>query len=66
VITKFVGGGFGCKGSAWSHVLIAALAAKQLGRPVKIALTRPQMFGMVGGRPLTRQKISAAATSEAG
>ena len=64
VITKFVGGGFGCKGSAWSHVVIAALAAKQLGRPVKIALTRPQMFGMVGGRPLTRQKISAAATRE--
>ena len=64
VITKFVGGGFGCKGSAWSHVLIAALAAKQLGRPVKIALTRPQMFGMVGGRPLTRQKISASATKE--
>ena len=64
VITKFVGGGFGCKGSAWSHVLIAALAAKQLGRPVKIALTRPQMFGMVGGRPLTRQRVTAAATSE--
>jgi xanthine dehydrogenase YagR molybdenum-binding subunit len=64
VITKFVGGGFGCKGSAWSHVVIAALAAKQLGRPVKIALTRPQMFGMVGGRPLTRQKIAAAATPE--
>jgi len=64
VITKFVGGGFGCKGSAWSHVVIAALAAKQLGRPVKIALTRPQMFGMVGGRPLTRQRVAAAATSE--
>jgi xanthine dehydrogenase YagR molybdenum-binding subunit len=64
VITKFVGGGFGCKGSAWSHVVIAALAAKQLGRPVKVALTRPQMFGMVGGRPLTRQKISAAATKD--
>jgi len=64
VITKFVGGGFGCKGSAWSHVVIAALAAKQLGRPVKIALTRPQMFGMVGGRPITRQRISAAATKE--
>ncbi len=64
VITKFVGGGFGCKGSAWSHVVIAALAAKQLGRPVKIALTRPQMFGMVGGRPLTRQKVAVAATSE--
>ena len=61
VITKFVGGGFGCKGSAWSHVVIAALAAKQLGRPVKIALTRPQMFGMVGGRPHTRQTVAAAA-----
>ncbi|TMA09438.1 MAG: xanthine dehydrogenase family protein molybdopterin-binding subunit, partial [Deltaproteobacteria bacterium] len=60
VITKYVGGGFGCKGSAWSHVVIAALAARQLGRPVKIALTRPQMFGFVGGRPQTRQKISAA------
>src|SRR5438445_8353593 len=64
VITKYVGGGFGCKGSAWSHVVIAALAAKQLGRPVKIALTRPQMFGIVGGRPQTRQKISAAADKD--
>ncbi|HET7785654.1 MAG TPA: xanthine dehydrogenase family protein molybdopterin-binding subunit [Myxococcales bacterium] len=64
VITKFVGGGFGCKGSAWSHVVIAALAARQLGRPVKIALTRPQMFGMVGGRPHTRQKLAAAATRD--
>jgi xanthine dehydrogenase YagR molybdenum-binding subunit len=61
VITKFVGGGFGCKGSAWSHVLIAALAAKQMGRPVKIALTRQQMFGMVGGRPRTRQTLAVAA-----
>jgi len=61
VIAKFVGGGFGCKGSAWSHVLLAAMAAKQLNRPVKLALTRPQMFGMVGGRPQTRQTISAAA-----
>ncbi|MGE5049137.1 MAG: xanthine dehydrogenase family protein molybdopterin-binding subunit [Deltaproteobacteria bacterium] len=64
VIAKFVGGGFGCKGSAWSHVIIAALAARQLGRPVKIALTRPQMFGMVGGRPHTRQKLAAAAARD--
>src|SRR5207302_3013438 len=64
VITKYVGGGFGCKGSAWSHVVIAALAAKQLGRPVKIALTRPQMFGIVGGRPQTQQKISVAADKD--
>jgi xanthine dehydrogenase YagR molybdenum-binding subunit len=64
VITKFVGGGFGCKGTPWSHVPLAALAAKQVGRPVKIALTRQQMFGMVGGRPQTYQKILAATTPD--
>src|SRR5258708_25801359 len=62
VITKFVGGGFGCKGSVWSHVVLSALAAKQVGRPVKLVLTRQQMFGMVGGRPRIRQHLRAAAT----
>ena len=33
VVSYFLGGGFGCKGSAWSHVVLAALAAKQVGRP---------------------------------
>jgi len=61
VITKFVGGGFGCKGSTWSHVPLAALAAKQLNRPVKLVLTRPQMFGMVGGRPHVRQQLTVGA-----
>ncbi|MFL5367685.1 MAG: xanthine dehydrogenase family protein molybdopterin-binding subunit [Myxococcales bacterium] len=64
VLTKFVGGGFGCKGSAWSHVVLAALAARQLGRPVKVVLTRPQMFAMVGGRPHTRQLLGAGATKD--
>lgn len=62
VLTRFVGGGFGCKGTPWSHVIIAALAAKQVGRPVKLVLTRPQMFGMVGGRPVTRQRLAAGAS----
>jgi xanthine dehydrogenase YagR molybdenum-binding subunit len=62
VLTKFVGGGFGCKGSVWSHVVLAALAAKQLGVPVKLVLTRPQMFGMVGGRPQVRQVLKLGAT----
>src|SRR5206468_3086945 len=44
-----------------SHVVLAALGARMLGRPVKIVLSRPQMFGMVGGRPHTRQKLTAAA-----
>jgi xanthine dehydrogenase YagR molybdenum-binding subunit len=64
VLTKFVGGGFGCKGTPWSHVILAALAARQVGRPVKLVLTRPQMFGMVGGRPRTRQRISAGASKQ--
>jgi xanthine dehydrogenase YagR molybdenum-binding subunit len=64
VITRYVGGGFGCKGTPWSHVVLAALAAKQVGRPVKIALQRPQMFGMVGGRPRTRQRLSAGASKD--
>ncbi len=57
VICPFVGGGFGGKGSVWSHVVLAAMAAKVVKRPVKIALERPQMFGPVGGRPQTHQHI---------
>ncbi len=61
VICPFVGGGFGCKGSMWSHVVLAAIAAKQTQRPVKLVLARPQMFGPVGGRPRTEQHIVLAA-----
>ena len=61
VICPFTGGGFGCKGSTWSHVILAAMASKVVNRPVKIALERPQMFGPVGGRPQTHQHIVLAA-----
>jgi xanthine dehydrogenase YagR molybdenum-binding subunit len=61
VIDPFVGGGFGCKGSAWSHVILAAIASKQVARPVKLVLARPQMFGPVGGRPQTEQHVVLAA-----
>src|SRR5438067_10947965 len=61
VVSPFVGGGFGCKGSTWSHVALAAMAAKRAGRPVKIALARPQMFGPVGGRPQTEQRLALGA-----
>ncbi|HEY0795227.1 MAG TPA: xanthine dehydrogenase family protein molybdopterin-binding subunit [Acidisarcina sp.] len=57
VICPFTGGGFGSKGSTWSHVLLAAMAARVAGRPVKIVLDRPQMFGPVGARPQTHQHI---------
>lgn len=64
VVCPFVGGGFGCKGSVWSHVVLAAMAARQAGRPVKLVLERPQMFGPVGGRPRTEQRIALGAASD--
>jgi xanthine dehydrogenase YagR molybdenum-binding subunit len=64
VLCPFVGGGFGCKGSAWSHVVLAAMAAKQTGRPVRLVLERPQMFGMVGNRPFTDQHIQISARDD--
>jgi xanthine dehydrogenase YagR molybdenum-binding subunit len=64
VICPYVGGGFGCKGSVWSHVVLAAMAARQCGRPVKLALERGQMFGPVGTRPVTEQHLRLAATAD--
>jgi xanthine dehydrogenase YagR molybdenum-binding subunit len=61
VISPFVGGGFGGKGSPWSHVGLAVLAAKHTGRAVKVVLTRPQMFAFVGHRPETEQAIALGA-----
>jgi xanthine dehydrogenase YagR molybdenum-binding subunit len=64
VVAPFVGGAFGSKGQMWSHVPLAAMAAKLVKRPVKLLLTRPQMFGWVGHRPQTAQAISLAATRD--
>lgn len=63
VICHYTGGGFGCKGSMWSHVPLAALAARKIARPVKLVLERPQMFGPVGARPFTEQHIQLGADS---
>lgn len=60
----YTGGGFGSKGSTWSHVLLTAMAAKLVGKPVKLALERSQMFGPVGARPQTVQHLKLAATTE--
>jgi xanthine dehydrogenase YagR molybdenum-binding subunit len=64
LVSYFVGGGFGCKGSVWSHVPLAGMAARQLSRPVKLVLTRRQMYGPVGARPQTEQHITLAAKSD--
>ena len=63
-IDRFVGGAFGCKGSVWSHVLLAAMAAKVAGKPVKLVVTRTQMFSIVGHRPKTVQAIALGATRD--
>jgi xanthine dehydrogenase YagR molybdenum-binding subunit len=61
VINHFVGGGFGGKGAPWSHVPLAALAAKVTGRAVKLVLTRPQLQSLVGHRPKTIQTVALGA-----
>lgn len=64
VIDPIVGGGFGSKGSMWSHVPLCAMAAKVANRPVKMVLDREQMFGPVGGRPSTVNHIRLAAQQD--
>src|SRR6185503_13624329 len=50
VIAPHVGGGFGSKGTPRPHVVLAALCARHVGRPVKLAVTRQQMFTLTGYR----------------
>jgi xanthine dehydrogenase YagR molybdenum-binding subunit len=64
VINHYLGGGFGSKGSPWSHVVLAAMAARAVGRPVKLVVTRQQMFGFVGYRPTTIQRVALGADRE--
>jgi xanthine dehydrogenase YagR molybdenum-binding subunit len=60
----FTGGAFGSKGQQWPHVVLAAMAARVTGRPVKLVLTRAQTFTGMGHRPPTVQTVTLAATAE--
>jgi len=64
VRAEFIGGGFGSGLRVWPHTIAAIIAAKKLNRPVKVAVSRPQMFTMVGYRPEAWQKISMGATAD--
>jgi xanthine dehydrogenase YagR molybdenum-binding subunit len=57
VISPFVGGGFGSGLRAWPHVTIAALAARETGRPVKLVLSRRQLYFGTGFRPAYVYKV---------
>jgi xanthine dehydrogenase YagR molybdenum-binding subunit len=55
--SPFLGGGFGCKGLMSGPQVLGAIAARVVGRPVKLVLRREQMFGPVGHRGPTRQTL---------
>jgi len=64
VVTHFVGGAFGSKAMVWPHVTLAAFAARQVGRPVKLALTREQMFTSCGHREEQEHSITLGASRD--
>ena len=57
VITKFVGSGFGSKLWPWTQCPLAAAAARKLGKPVKLVVSRKMMFQSVGHRSRTQQRV---------
>ncbi len=64
VVSPFVGGAFGSALRTWPHVTLTALAAKQVGRPVRLELTRRQLYFSVGFRPCTEQRVRLGATED--
>lgn len=63
--SPYLGGGFGSKAVPYSPLLLAVTAARQLGRPLKLVLSRSQMFGPVGHRGATRQRLRIGIDGEA-
>jgi xanthine dehydrogenase YagR molybdenum-binding subunit len=64
VVSRLLGGGFGGKGSSWFPCMVlAALAARRVGRPVALEVTRAEMFVLVGRRQETIQDLRLAATA---
>jgi CO/xanthine dehydrogenase Mo-binding subunit len=64
VLAPFVGGAFGAGLRVSPHTILAALAARRVDRPVKLVLTRPEMFTGLGHRPSTVQRIKVGATRD--
>lgn len=64
VISHYVGGSFGCKAMVHAHVALAAMAAREVGRPVKLMLSREQMFTSVGHREEQEQSVVLGATRD--
>lgn len=61
VISPYIGGGFGQKNTMQSQTVLAAFAARELGRPVKVVVPRRQIFHDSSYRPASRQRVRLAA-----
>ncbi len=61
LMSPFIGGGFGGKLWVRADALLAALGARAIRRPVRVALTRPLMFNNTVRRPATIQRIRIGA-----
>jgi xanthine dehydrogenase YagR molybdenum-binding subunit len=61
VVSKYVGGSFGSKGNVWNNTILCAAAARVVGRPVHLALSRRGVFNVVGGRSMTEQRVAIGA-----
>jgi xanthine dehydrogenase YagR molybdenum-binding subunit len=64
IISPFVGGGFGSKGSQWGQLMLSAMAAKVMSRPAKLAITRQMMQTNTGRRAQTEQIVALAAGTD--
>ena len=64
LMTRYIGGGFGGKGQTYDDLILAALAARALGRPVKVAFTRQQMMHATIHRPATVQRVRLGASRD--
>ncbi|MGH8653442.1 MAG: xanthine dehydrogenase family protein molybdopterin-binding subunit [Gammaproteobacteria bacterium] len=64
VTNEFLGGGFGGKNWGWPHQLLAAVAARELGRPVKLVLTRAQSYTAHGYQAASRQTVALGARAD--
>lgn len=64
VVSHFLGSGFGGKLWPWTHSILAAGVAREIGAPVKLVVSRQAMFQTVGHRPRTQQRFRIGATGD--
>ncbi|MDD5580469.1 MAG: xanthine dehydrogenase family protein molybdopterin-binding subunit [Methylobacter sp.] len=64
VVSPFVGGGFGGKGTLWDNTMLCVIAAKTVKRPIKLVISRAGVFRLAGGRTLSEQRVALGAKKD--